>query len=156
MKNLIIPTTTNNGRGANANVISKIWSNDTEKRAYITLIFRDGSKIDLGYLDLKNGNHMLATKGNAKTWARYFMCDVDDANTVVAEKEEVKQIEPVKKIRFSNKRNISEAKQSISNTWVSDSYTTEFCKKECKRLAEVGINAFYKKTGDKYTVYSYK
>ncbi len=47
------------------------------------------------------------------------------------------------------------AKKSLMHTWEGDSYSTEWCKKKCKAIVEAGGNAFYKKTGDKYTVYSF-
>ncbi len=56
---------------------------------------------------------------------------------------------------FSNSRMTAAAKKSLMHTWEGDSYSTEWCKKKCKAIVEAGGNAFYKKTGDKYTVYSF-
>lgn len=56
---------------------------------------------------------------------------------------------------FSNKKATEKSKQSDNHNWEGDSYNTQWCREKCEQLKAQGKSAFYKKTGDKYTVYSF-
>lgn len=60
------------------------------------------------------------------------------------------------KSSFNNTTATAAAKNSNNWTWVGDSYTADWCRDKCAEIVANGGNAFYKKRGDKYTVYSFE
>lgn len=79
---MVIPQTTDNGKGTSANVISKYWesADGTKKRYYITLVFSDRSRCDIGYIDCETKKVVPAAKGYVAGWANNFQYDFDAAN----------------------------------------------------------------------------
>ena len=58
-------------------------------------------------------------------------------------------------LKFNNSRSTRLSRMAKSMDWVGDSFDTFWCRDKCKEIHEKGRLAFYKKTGENYTVFSF-
>lgn len=56
---------------------------------------------------------------------------------------------------FNNASATKEANKVGNWTWAGDTFSPAHARTECTRLVSEGKRAFYKKTGDKYTIYTF-